>query len=193
VGQRLENSRIESERVASVKKARLRSLARLIEEALGNIINLACAAPVAPGIHLTYRATLGRFIAAPPQSPKPGGSMTLRDFLDEAGLMPEVAGITGPLDGWRRDDLLARMPTNKIETRLQGALHEPLYPLALIGDVAAVSFTYPSRVFLIETGMGSEIAFDVDRAMECAPADQRAELVREFERRVPAIRKEPMS
>jgi hypothetical protein len=37
--------------------------------------------------------------------------MTLRDFLDEAGLMPEVAGITGPLDGWRRDDLLSRFQT----------------------------------------------------------------------------------
>jgi hypothetical protein len=45
------------------------------------------------------------------------------------------------------------MPVNKIETRLQGALHEPLYPLAVLLNVA-LSFTYPSRVFLIETRTG---------------------------------------
>jgi hypothetical protein len=62
--------------------------------------------------------------------------MTPRDFLDEAGLMPEVVGVTGPLDGWRRDELLSRMPANKIETRLQGALMETLYQLALLDNLA---------------------------------------------------------
>jgi hypothetical protein len=113
--------------------------------------------------------------------------MTLRDFLDEAGLMPEAVGITGPLDGWRRDDLLSRMPFNRIETRLQGALHEPLYPLAVLSNVA-LSFTYPSRVFLIETRVGSEIAFEADRALEYAPAGLRAGLRGEFERRVQLVR-----
>jgi len=74
--------------------------------------------------------------------------MTLRDFLDEAGLMPQVGGIAGPMDGRRRDGLVSRMPASKIETRLQGALQEPLYPLAVLGDVA-LSFTYPSGVFLM--------------------------------------------
>jgi|HubBroStandDraft_6_1064221.scaffolds.fasta_scaffold171141_2 hypothetical protein len=115
--------------------------------------------------------------------------MTLRDFLDEAGLMPEVVGITGPLDGWRRDDLLARMPVSKIETRLQGALHEPLYPLAVIGDVAALSFTYPSRVFLIETPKKSEIAFEADRALEFIPAGSREPLTDEYQRRLHNIRR----
>jgi len=102
--------------------------------------------------------------------------------------MPELAGMPGRLDGRRRDELLARMPANKIETRLQGALPEPLYPLAVIGDVAALSFTYPSRVFLIETRAGPEIAFDAGRAMESEPATGRAELIREFERRVQVVR-----
>jgi hypothetical protein len=88
--------------------------------------------------------------------------MTLREFLDEAGLMPEVEGITGLMDGNRRDELLSRIPANKIETRLQGALMETLYPLAVLGAVA-LSFTYPSRMFLIETTMKSEIAFDLEK------------------------------
>jgi hypothetical protein len=36
--------------------------------------------------------------------------MTLREFLDESGLMPEVEGITGFMDGRRRDELLSRRP-----------------------------------------------------------------------------------
>jgi len=39
--------------------------------------------------------------------------MTLRDFLDEAGLTPEVAGIAGPLDGRRRDELLGPHATRQ--------------------------------------------------------------------------------
>jgi len=92
--------------------------------------------------------------------------MTLRDYLDEAGLMPEVAGISALMDG-RRRELLSRMPVKKIETRLQGALHEPLYPLAVLEGLA-LSFTYPSGVFLIETPMKSEIALDANPAMEHA-------------------------
>jgi hypothetical protein len=39
-----------------------------------------------------------------------------------------------------------------------------------------LSFTYPSRVFLIETRVGSELGFEVDRAMEFAAGGLRAEL-----------------
>lgn len=60
----------------------------------------------------------------------------------------------GRVDGARPDELMARMPTNKTETRLQGALNERLYPLAVVCDLA-LSFTYPSRVFPVETPMKS--------------------------------------
>ena len=113
--------------------------------------------------------------------------MKLADYLDGGGLTPELVGMPGQLNGARRDDLLARMPANKVETRLQGALHEPLYPLAVLSNVA-LSFTYPSRVFLIETGMRSEIAFDLDRALEYASAGLRAGLRAEYERRVLVVR-----
>jgi hypothetical protein len=112
--------------------------------------------------------------------------MTLREFLDEAGLMPSVEGITGLMDDDRRDQLLSRKPANKIETRLQGALTETLYPLVELGDVA-LSFTYPSRVFLIETTMKSEIAFDLETALEYVPVEDRAELTREYQTRLHMI------
>jgi hypothetical protein len=101
---------------------------------------------------------LGGFIAGPPQQPRRGGVVTLRDYLNEAGLMPEVEGITGLMDGRRRDELLNRRPANKIETRLQGALHETLYPSAKPGNVS-VSFTYLMGPFLIMTTRESGIAF----------------------------------
>lgn len=109
--------------------------------------------------------------------------MTLADYLDGGGLTPELAGIAGRLDGARRDEPTARMPVNKIETRLQGAMRDALYPLAVTGDVA-LSFTYRSRVFLVETPMKSEIAFDADRALECAPAGERGGLRAEYDQRV---------
>lgn len=110
--------------------------------------------------------------------------MTLREFLDESGLMPEAEGITGLMDGDRRDELLSRMPANKIETRLQGALMETLYPLVELGDVA-LSFTYPSRVFLIETTMKSDIAFELEKVLE--RGENRAELTHEYEARLHVI------
>jgi hypothetical protein len=79
----------------------------------------------------------------------------------------------------RRDELPSRMPANKIETRLQGALIETLYPLIELGDVA-LSFTYPSRVFLIETTRKSEIAFELEKALEYVAAEDRAELTHEY-------------
>jgi hypothetical protein len=97
--------------------------------------------------------------------------------------MPVVEGITGLMDGRRRDELLSRMPANKVETRLQGALMETLYPLIELGDVA-LSFTYPCRVFLIETTMKSEIAFDLEKALEYAAAEDRAELPGEYQTRL---------
>jgi hypothetical protein len=112
--------------------------------------------------------------------------MTLREFLDESGLMPEAEGITGLMDGDRRDELLSRMPANKIETRLQGALMETLYPLVELGDVA-LSFTYPSRVFLIETTMKSDIAFELEKVLEHVPGENRAELTHEYEARLHVI------
>ena len=112
--------------------------------------------------------------------------MTLREFLDESGLMPEAEGITGLMDGDRRDELLSLMPANKIETRLQGALMETLYPLIELGNVA-LSFTYPSRVFLIETTMKSDIAFELENVLEHVPGENRAELTHEYEARLHVI------
>jgi hypothetical protein len=112
--------------------------------------------------------------------------MTLREFLDESGLMPEAEGITGLMDGDRRDELLSRMPANKIETRLQGALMETLYPLIELGNVA-LSFTYPSRVFLIETTMKSDIAFELEKVLEHVPGENRVELTHEYEARLHVI------
>jgi hypothetical protein len=112
--------------------------------------------------------------------------MTLREFLDHAGLMPEVQGITGLMDGQRRHELLSRMPAKKTETRFQGALMETLYPLVELGDVA-LSFTSPSCVFLIETTMKSEVAFDLESALEYVPFEYRAELAHEYETRLHMI------
>ena len=61
-----------------------------------------------------------------------------------------------------RDGLLARMPVSKVQTRIQGALLERLYPPQAGG--VAISFTYPSKVFLIETTARCEITFELDRA-----------------------------
>ena len=114
--------------------------------------------------------------------------MTLRQFLDESGLVPEVEGVTGLMDGNRRDELVNRMPGSKIETRIQGALLEPLYPFPPLAGVT-ISFTYPSGVFLIETLAGSEIAFEVERALEYVPAGDRADVKGQFEVGLYAIRK----
>jgi hypothetical protein len=101
--------------------------------------------------------------------------MNLREFLDEADLKPEVEGLTGLLDRKRRDQLMARMPINKVETRLQNALSESLYPLVDLGNIA-IAFTYPSRVFLIATTMRPEIEFEAEKALEHAAADIRDDL-----------------
>jgi hypothetical protein len=85
--------------------------------------------------------------------------------------------------GRPRDELLSRMPANKIETRLQGALMETLYPLVELGDVA-LSFTYPSRVFLIETTMKSEIVFPLEKVLGYEAAGDRPELTQDYETRV---------
>jgi hypothetical protein len=53
---------------------------------------------------------------------------------------------------------------------------ETLYPLAVLGDEVALSFTHPSRVFLIETTIKSEIAFDLEKALEYVPVEERADL-----------------
>jgi hypothetical protein len=105
---------------------------------------------------------------------------TLKEYLDGVGLTPNAPGVASHLDRKCRDELLARMPDNKLETRLQGALQEPLYALPELGDVA-LSFTYPSKVFLIETRIGSEITFEPDEAFDHVPAADRAELTSQFE------------
>lgn len=79
------------------------------------------------------------------------------------------------------------MPASKIETRIQGALLEPLHPLPQIGSMA-ISFTYPSKVFLIETTSRCEITFELDRALEYVPAGHRADVRNQFEVMVYSIR-----
>jgi hypothetical protein len=51
-----------------------------------------------------------------------------------------------------------------------------------------VFFTYPSHVFLIETTMKSEIASDLEKALDYAPAVDRAELTDEYRTRLHMIR-----
>jgi hypothetical protein len=98
--------------------------------------------------------------------------MALREHPDESGLLPGASGVAGVLDIARRDRLLARMPANKVETRIQGALLERLYPLPQMGNVA-ISFTYPSKVFLVETNSRCEITFELDKALEYVPSGDR--------------------
>jgi hypothetical protein len=68
---------------------------------------------------------------------------------------------------------------------------ETPYPLVELGDVA-LSFTYPSRVFLIETTMNSEIAFDLKKALEYLAAEHRAELTHEYGTRLHLIAETPL-
>jgi hypothetical protein len=109
--------------------------------------------------------------------------VTLKEFLDESGLMPVVAGIVGVLDSRCRDELLGRMPSNKIETRLQSVLMETLYPLIEQGTFA-LSFTYPSQAFLIETTIKSEIQFEVEEALDYELIEDRASLRHEYENKL---------
>jgi hypothetical protein len=70
--------------------------------------------------------------------------MTPGESLDQSGLIHEVEGITGLINGHRRDELLGRMPAIKIETRFQGALMETLYPLVELVEVALSFTTLPA-------------------------------------------------
>ena len=60
---------------------------------------------------------------------------------------------------------------------------ETLYPLVEPGDVA-LSFPCPSRVFLIETTMKSEIVFDMEKVLGYLSAEDTAELTQEYQTRL---------
>jgi hypothetical protein len=55
----------------------------------------------------------------------------------------------------------------------------------------AISFTYPSKVFLIEATTGFEIAFEIERALEYVPAGERADVKSRFEIRLYARNGKP--
>jgi hypothetical protein len=90
------------------------------------------------------------------------------------------------MDGNCRDELLSRMSANKIESRLQGALMEMLYPLIELGDMA-LSFTYPSLpIPRVPDRSDLEVGDRVrlGEGVGLLPGEDRAELLHEYETRL---------